>query len=315
MTKRNSTVDILRVIGLILVIAAHCSFPEWFLRFREFDVVLLVFVSGMSYGLSRSDHKYLDYVIRRFRRLILPLWVFLIFFFIFFFLIGRRFSLSQMMQSFMLLAGGIYFVWVYRIMFTSSLLNPLMKKAGENRNMILLIVISALLLAVNDLLYQFLFANMHTAGKIMEYLITYTVGYGVISFLGIEFVKMNRREKLIMTAVYGVLFAVTAVILRLPDFYDWKYPPMLYYISYGLMCSGILYMILEHVQASNAAVRWLSANTMNIFVWHIFAYYLLEYLSEALLENVAVSFLFFMAVGILGAWAQEKVSGKLKGRV
>lgn len=312
MTKRNSTVDILRVIGLVLVIVAHCSFPEWFLQIREFDVVLLVFVSGMSYGLSQSESSYGEYVMRRFRRLVLPVWCFLIFFFAFFFLIGRRFSVSQILQSFMLLAGGIYFVWVYRIMLTSSLLNPLMKAAGENKSMILLILVSVLILGANDALYQFVFARIGSAGKILEYLITYTAGYGVISFLGIEFVKMNRRERLTMTAVYTAVFAVSAVILRLPDFYDWKYPPMIYYISYGLMCSGILYTALEHARGDNAVIRWLSANCMNIFIWHIFAYYLLEFLSEALLENVFVSFTFFLAAGILGAFLQERIGRKLK---
>ena len=44
---RNVTIDILRVIGLILVISAHCEFPEWFYELWEFDVVTLVAVSGM----------------------------------------------------------------------------------------------------------------------------------------------------------------------------------------------------------------------------------------------------------------------------
>ena len=317
MPKRNTAVDILRVIGLILVICAHCSFPEWFIRFRDFDVVLLVFVSGISYNLSLSRHQsqgWTEYALRRFRRLVLPVWYFLIFFFVFFFLLGRRFTVSQMIQSFALLAGGILFVWVYRIMLTSSLLNPLTVKAAEGQSKISLILISVLVIAGSDMIYQFGFAHLGTAGKVLEYLITYTAGYGAVSFLGCEFPGMDRRQKTVMTAVFAVLFLLTGLILHFPDFYDWKYPPMMYYISYGLMCSGILYMVFEHVTAENRLIRWLSQNCMNIFIWHIFAYYLLEYISADLLENVFVSFPFFLGIGMIGAWLQEKAAFMLKGR-
>ena len=81
---RNVTIDILRIIGLFLVIAAHCEFPEWFYELREFDVVTLVAVSGMSFYASsgRSNESYGNYVKKRFLRLVLPVWEFLVLFFV-----------------------------------------------------------------------------------------------------------------------------------------------------------------------------------------------------------------------------------------
>ena len=49
MKERNSTIDLLRVIGIVLVIVSHSYFPEAIEELICFDVVLLVFVAGYSF--------------------------------------------------------------------------------------------------------------------------------------------------------------------------------------------------------------------------------------------------------------------------
>lgn len=52
MTNRDNSIDILRSIALIGMIISHCE-PHWtIMQFREFDVSLIVFLSGVSYMLS-----------------------------------------------------------------------------------------------------------------------------------------------------------------------------------------------------------------------------------------------------------------------
>ena len=108
--KRDITIDLLRVIGLFLVIAAHCEFPEWFYEFREFDVVTLVAVSGMSFYVSsnKKAESYPEYVKKRFLRLVLPVWEFLIVFFLVFALLGVTFRFREILESFLLLSGGTF---------------------------------------------------------------------------------------------------------------------------------------------------------------------------------------------------------------
>ena len=81
---RDISIDILRCIALIGIVVIHCE-PEslWLRQIRNFDVPLMVFLSGVSYTLSIKDENtlidggYLKYVIKRFKRLILPTWIFL----------------------------------------------------------------------------------------------------------------------------------------------------------------------------------------------------------------------------------------------
>ena len=46
-TKREVSIDILKCIGLLLIILAHCSAPTFIDEIRNFDVVLLVILSGV----------------------------------------------------------------------------------------------------------------------------------------------------------------------------------------------------------------------------------------------------------------------------
>lgn len=50
--RRDSSVDYLRVVGLLLIILAHVHAPKIVHQIRTFDVPLMVFTSGMCYAIS-----------------------------------------------------------------------------------------------------------------------------------------------------------------------------------------------------------------------------------------------------------------------
>ena len=108
--KRNVGIDILRVIGILLIILAHVNPPGIIFQLRNFDVVMLVILSGMLSNTSYKKSKgYFKYLVKRFIRLIIPVWIFLIVFFLGNyicyknFLFGRIYSLRTIINSFLLL--------------------------------------------------------------------------------------------------------------------------------------------------------------------------------------------------------------------
>lgn len=79
---RVYTIDVLRTIGLLCVILAHV-FPPYYLRvIRAFDVPLMVFVMCWSFSLSNKNESYHSYVIKRFKRLVVSCWLFLIIYYL-----------------------------------------------------------------------------------------------------------------------------------------------------------------------------------------------------------------------------------------
>ena len=313
MKKRNPAIDRMRSIGIILVIAAHCGFPDLFQRIRDFDVVLLMFCSGMAFGLSaHPDEKPIAYIWRRIKRLVFPVWQFLVFFFVFFGVSGRFFSLSEMAESFLLLAGGILFVWVYRVFFTSSLCNPFLKEFAQKPFKEVLAV-SLILLILNDILYLQFFSGSGMIGKLLSYLITYSVGYAVVSMLGIASDQWDTSKRLIAAGVFGTIFFGFLICTRSADLYAYKYPPLLYYLSYGILWSEVLSCLLEKGTAS-PVTEWFSMHAMDIFLWHIFGYYLMDTFNPAMLDQMWLCFFALLGTGIAGASLQEQVQRIWKTR-
>ena len=318
--KRNITIDLLRMIGLFLVIAAHCEFPDWFYELREFDVVTLVAVSGMSFYISTgsSTETYGDYVKKRFARLVLPVWEFLVLFFVFFRILGRTFTVREILESFALLSGGILFIWVYRIFFINALLNPLLKKVAEKYDYIMCCAILVAGLMINQLLYQFgslLLPGMF--GKLFDYIVIYTLGYALISWAGMLWEKGEQRERMVMLGISAAAFVISLIAGGFRPFSEYKYPPQLYYISYGLLVTFGLYVLcslLPITEKTGRIITWLSANTMRIYMWHIFLYYLLDTLSPSLMEHGWLTYVVLLGGGILGTLLQEKTMHLLKRR-
>lgn len=95
---------------------------------------MLVFVSGASYALSAKEKQilhtkeYFEYIFNRFKRLIVPTWIFLTLYFILFHLLNLcgvtdvYFTLKDYMGSY-LLVSGIGFVWVIRVYFLMAVNN------------------------------------------------------------------------------------------------------------------------------------------------------------------------------------------------
>lgn len=274
--SRNYTIDILRIIGLLLVISAHCGFPSTYFEVREFDVAMLMFVAGASFAITykKNDQNYWDYVIKRFKKLILSVWLFLTCYFIFFGLcLGEKFTIETILKSYSLLSG-IGFVWIFRVMFSTALLNPLLYKATDRLKIYQSFLFSIGIILLNDLVYYLCILKIgnETIQDILRTLVTYTISYGAISLLGILWMKMNRKQRVISTLSFLAIFLSCGYFIQFPSLQNFKYPPMLYYISYGILWSDFLYLAFEKLTMKawlSNIILWLSRHTMSIYLCHI----------------------------------------------
>ena len=312
--QRNLTIDCLRTIGLFLVVAAHCRIPESLYAFRQFDLVLLMLVSGMSYYLSsthRESQPFKSFIIKRFNKLVLPVWLFLTFYFIVFYIAGERFSLETILSSFGLLSGIGYF-WIFRVMFIASITNIPMSKAIGKFKLSSLIFICILVLAINDAVYYTVLPLIpnEIVREIYKIIITYTVGYGTISILGMQWINNSRKQNLLITFTFGVIYLVFGIILHFPNLQNFRHPPMLYFIAYGIMISGILYELFCIAGISNRRVTqiitWFSKNSMTVYIWHVFAINLGGYFISTEM-NWIIYYLYVLVTAVLLTLAQQKI--------
>ena len=214
-----------------------------------------------------------------------PVWAFLVFFFLFFhFIFGISFGWNYIISSFALTSGGIQFVWVFRVFFTSAIFNPLLEKTVSKKGAVWSAICFGAVLAVNEVLIYA--AGLYVSGtalKLLNYIVFYTVSYAMISGLGIALQRMKEKEKTVVLSVSGIVFLVFGIILGWPSLQDYKYPPQLFYISYGMIISLAVDLLVAWRKGSRKEERrwllWLSRHSMDIYIAHIFVIYLIQALN------------------------------------
>lgn len=286
--SRNPYIDFLRALGLLLLVVAHTFPPEWLKAIRTFDVPLMVFISSICYK-PLCGGGYLAYCMKRFKRIYIPVAIFLTLFFgaelLSLLIIGKpNMNLKVIVGSYLLLNyPGIGYVWIMRVFIMMALITPLMYEwLCKTRFLATIIIIGTIIVL------QKLFASMtplidsDVVRFIVDETLLYAVGYSAIAILGVKITQFSHRQIIIVITI--ATMAVAGYVLCNNMIFDpqaTKYPPQSLYILYGLMCSAILWW-LQPFLSSLGRIRffaYLSKNSMWIYLWHIIPVYMIAYLN------------------------------------
>ena len=287
--RRDLRLDYVRVIGILLVIMAHTSLNNYVSNIRPFDVAMLVCVAGASYSFSKpitSFKEYLNYLKKRFIRLVIPVWLFLTFYFALTFLLSGEmiYSFSTMASTYLLL-NGIGYVWIFRIMLMMALINPLLRIISDkiNSSFSKALMLELALIFFNELLAIiciYVFGDS-ILFKIIKMTVCYFIGYGILSIMGMIFIKLKTNDLVKLCVINGVIVLLSTYIYGVFSPSDFKYPPMTQFICYGLFACILFYLLFSWKTSSNVtinkAVVWLSKYSLNVYLAHILVIFLLGY--------------------------------------
>ncbi|MBY6198478.1 acyltransferase family protein [Vibrio hangzhouensis] len=281
-STRNNKIDVLRGVALICIFIAHVNPPSVVFQLRNFDVVLMVFISGVCFSFNFIGGKvenYIQSIIKRIKRIVYPVWLFLTLFFIVQFALMNTYSLKEVLLSYSLISG-IGFVWIFRVFICVSILLPLFIVI-ENKSWFGL---GVAILIVN---------LMPLSNKIYDVFIIQSVNYTLIAFLGYKLKQLKLSN-------YQRLFCFLLVCIVLLSFFylgvdiqNYKYPPQLLYLLYGILMSIFLYSLKI---SGNRYIEFLGRNSMWLYLWHIPAIQMADGLSLDFLSSFA--FVLFFSVVI-----------------
>lgn len=272
-TQRSNAIDFCRFIGVICVILAHTNISPFIFNLRQFDVVMLVFVSALSFTYAKPINTWKDYsnyVIHRFRRLIIPVWLFLTLYFLLSKVTGRYFTIETVISSYLLI-NGIGYVWIFRVLFICSLINPLLlylvKKLGAKKIVIILFI----MIAANEGLNYLVSTLPGSIFKIgLTYVLLYTLGYGIISLFGINYRFSNYKQNNMWLVCMTVMFGVSYIVFNGALIQDFKFPPQLYYYSYGLIITFVLMCLFTKSNVKSMLITLFSKYSFYAYFSHIF---------------------------------------------
>ena len=327
--QRDLTIDFLRCVGLLLIVLAHVDPPNFIFQMRTCDVPIMVFVSGMAFSLSTHDidsiSKYKVYIWKRFKRLIIPTWIFLTAYFIFFGILkcffvrnaDISFTIPLIIRSYSLI-DGVGYVWVIRVYFLMALIAPMIKKLVKlNIKTQLIVVICAGI--INEILSQYLEQMDGGIFFVLKYTLLYILGYGIIYYFGNVCQKMSNIKLSYITILFLAVFVVILLVTHQPSIQAAKYPPKMYYISYGMIASLILLMMarmekLKLIRESKL-VSLISKYSLELYFWHTIPIQLVKYhVIELLLDCFITRYCFAIIIAAIGTFFQVKIRNKVNGK-
>lgn len=308
---RDESIDILRFIGISLIILVHCGAPNWLAQLRCFDVPLMFFVSGLAFSGRAITHlNYKDYVVKRAKRLLIPTWSFLFVFFIIY--VGALWVYCKKLppsiyfiESFTM-TGGIGYVWIMRVFLLVALVVPFLIYINNSiqSNKLFVINIFLYLLGVEFLIrLNSYFIGVPILSRFVEEWFINTVSYSILFLLGLKMRFLDSKRCLNFTVIFMLMFVASMITYYynngLPIIISpiYKYPPHSYYILYGIFVCSSFWTIREYLKILNCKlIRFIGQNTVWIYLYHIPLVWLPIDLNWALRYVIvyAVSILFFM---------------------
>jgi len=312
--QRDNRIDILRALAILCIILAHSAPPDAIFQLRNFDVTMMAFLMGASFYLSSQKHggfKYLSYIKKRYNRLVLPAWQFLIFFFVLFYGISLYFkdsfyfSSAYIIQSFMMIQG---YMWIMAVFFIIALINPLLLFVSskiKSNTFYFLIVIGAyvfysVILFVYDSFSEGLFKH------VFEYYIAFGLGYSLVAAIGVRLFKIHKSHLIILSGLSLFIYVVLMIYHGFAPTQEFKYPPTLYYFSYGLFVSFLLFYVLSFNKIRRVfdikPVSWLSTHSLTLYYYHTIPIFILKLFAGRLPmidSNFVTRFIFLFVPALL----------------
>lgn len=326
--SRDIRFDILKVIGIVGIFAAHAiygnsqnSIEMVVQELRNFDVPLMVIISGSVFYHSSGDKQYsfITYLRKRIPRLIIPVWFFLLVFFIFTYLVTLAqdenqvfpFTLKEIIGSFCLLNYiSIGYVWIIRVFVLVAIVSPLLLKLKQALSSRLLFLMSlAIIYGAYEVLASFILKlnveDTDIANPIVDFIYGrlflfifwqqicfYLIPYGCLFGLGMIMARMKNSSILLISIFAGIVYLILGLNYysdagSFVSTYIAKFPPRLYYVSYGIFMSTLIYLFVDfclnlwnklnyhnnQIEQSKKIILFISSSSLWIYLWHILLIY------------------------------------------
>ena len=127
--KRDISIDVLRGIALLSIVVTHVLPPAIVWQFFDFNVCLIVFISGVSFSLHSNPKIDVGFFVKRFKRILCPTWIFLTIYFgaiaVSELLLRGSLQMNPYEIAKIYLLQSNWYVWVMRVFLLTSLFSPL----------------------------------------------------------------------------------------------------------------------------------------------------------------------------------------------
>lgn len=284
--QRDSRIDCLRALGTILIILAHVNPPRTLFQIRSFDVILLVMISSMCAYRTKDINSFKDYLLyltRRVKRLVIPAYIMitislLVFYPLYTFVLHKPFfwTSRQIAHSYLLLNSGIGYVWITRVYLIIAAFIPFICKTHSiiKKTYFHFIVIFILIFISSALQFALSGTSLYM-NIIFQSTVMYFFPYALAAFCGVLIYRSKVMNYYVIVLFISVFLFLQMFLYKSSGFSpsQYKYPPSIFYTSYGIAVSSILYYITGMIQYDNRflirTIEWISKRSYTIYLVHV----------------------------------------------
>lgn len=317
---RDERIDILKALGIAMIILAHVSPPALIFQLRNFDVPLMVLISGMSFGLSYKNEDFLSYMWKRVKRLVFPVWIFLTAYFgciAIFDLKIESLTYPILLQSY-LLVGGIGYVWIIKVFLLVALVSPFIYQCNKNTSSTRKYLISILAIFFVYEVVCILSAPYFSLGiaKDITQLTHYIIPYSLVFAIGLRMPAMNMYVVIFCASISCLIFVGLFLCFwwyhgHIVFTQAHKYPPTIYYFSYAIFISCLVWLLVPHVEKVinylkpvKQVVMFIAGNSIWIYLWHI---PFLKLVYSGFIIKYTMVFMFAILATFIQVWLVKNV--------
>jgi len=322
---RNGFIDTARFIGLSMIILAHVDPPDIIFQLRNFDLPFMVLISAFPFTLASTKvNNYGSYLYKRFKRLILPVWIFLTLYFSALFVFqpdSQILSLYTIATSFALISG-IGYVWIIRVFFLVALMTPLLlainKKVTNNTSYF--VFISMLFIAFEFYVSNFNIENMGVAGNLLSMVINFIIPYSLVFMIGLRLPILSLSQTrmlgtICLTIFVSICFYLYFVNGSVVPTQVFKYPPRLYYFSYAIGVGALVWSFIVPIEKGFSLLKlknissFIGQNSIWTYLWHIPFVQVIEgpFLLKYVLVYMASVVLTYIQVTLVHHWLMPRI--------
>ena len=290
MNSRNNTIDFLRALAVVLMIFIHVSafrlndeFVKFLWDYTHIVVPLFVFCSGYIFFKSKRDSRFtFSSLKKRILRLVIPYYLYLVVLFLFLWNRTGSLSFSKMVNKFLLI-GDRDLDWLVVLFLSFIIILPIIKNLFNDPKSHKMA--AALAIIIPSI---FLFFTPNIPMRI-------SMSIPWTSFLIFTFLLSEYEDKkwfaIITLASTLVLFFLSRQYLISINhsliFTENKYPPNIYYLSYGLFWTTVLYYLYSFLQQKELIATWLQKIIM-FFSLNSYPLFFIHFLYVIMLKDMTL---------------------------
>lgn len=311
--NRFEAIDLLRGLAILVMILIHTNayflsdkiaFTLW--NYGEFAVPVFVFCSSFLFFQKHTvitPHTFFPYIKKRFLRLLIPYYIFLLFFFpLLFFLERQKLTFKYIFQS-VFLISGVDINWLVLLFLMFSFLLPVLSFFAQKKRSIF--ICFSLVSFLSSVLFLFIPPPFHDKYILwLPWSIIIIYAWCVVKYGGKKwFYPSTFISALILFMILSMLHISPHQSMNL---HENKYPPNVYFLSFGVLSlSGLLYLAQRGVfNPFRKLLIFLSLYSYQIYFIHYFLLIAITICFRRFVDSWTSLFLvvFFLTMFVQLAW-------------